>query len=358
MDRSKENLINYIKFVQNLAANENLFTADISAMAKLIEFGSRLAGDQEKLSTRFDYIADILREANHYAKQDGANSIHAAHIKKAIEEKIYRSNLIQEKINEIIQEKKIFIDFEGSKIGQFNGLSVIDLGDLSFGKPSRITCTVSLGRGGVIAFEREAELSGPIHTKGILILTGYLAEKYFQDIPVSLSARLVFEQSYAEVEGDSASSTELYAILSNLSRLPIKQGIAVTGSVNQKGEIQAIGSVNEKIAGYFEICKIVGLNGEQGVLIPAANIRNLMLKDEVIEAVSKGNFHIWAADTIDDGIEILTGIKAGSISEEGTVFSKVNDMIYAYSDKLKKFGEETAESGKQGSQVQWVTDIV
>ena len=358
MDRSNENLINYIKFVQNLAAKENLFTADIGALAKMIEFGSRLAGDQEKLSTRFDDIADILREANHYAKQDGANSIQAAHIKKAIEEKIYRSNLIQEKFNELIQKKQIFIDFEGSKTGQVNGLSVIDLGDISFGKPSRITCTVNLGRGGIIAIEREAELSGPIHTKGILILTGYLAEKYFQDIPVSLSARLVFEQSYSEVEGDSASSTELYAILSNLSRLPIKQGIAVTGSVNQKGEIQAIGGVNEKIEGYFEICKIVGMNGEQGVLIPAANIRNLMLKDEVIEAVRTGKFHIWAVETIDDGIEILTGIKAGSVSEEGTVFSKVNDMIYAYSDKLKKFGEETAESGKPDSQVQWVTDIV
>jgi lon-related putative ATP-dependent protease len=358
MDRSEENLANYIFFVRQLTENENLALADHGALAKLIEFGSRLAGNKGKLSSRFDDIADILREANHYTKQDGAATILASHIKKAIEEKIYRSNLIQEKLNELIEKKQIFIDFEGSKTGQVNGLSIIDLGDISFGKPSRITCTVNLGRGGIIAIEREAELSGPIHTKGVLILTGYLAEKYFQDVPVSLSARLVFEQSYAEIEGDSASSAELYAILSNLSRLPIKQGIAVTGSVNQKGEVQAIGGVNEKIEGYFEVCKIVGLTGEQGVLIPSANIPNLMLKEDIVEAVGTGKFRIWAVDTIDDGIEILTGLKAGTINEEGTVFSKVNDMIFTYADKLKKFGEETFETGKTDNQIQWVTDIV
>ena len=226
------------------------------------------------------------------------------HVEKAIEQKAYRSNLIQEKLNEMALQRQLLIDIDGEKAGQVNGLSVINLGDISFGKPNRITCTTNPGKAGIVTIEREAELSGPIHTKGVLILTGYLAETFFRDKTVNLSARIVFEQSYSEIEGDSASSTELYALLSNLSNLPIKQGIAVTGSVNQKGEVQAIGGVNEKIEGYFELCRIKGLNGQQGVMIPVANARNLMLKKDVRDAVEEKKFHIWAVDHVNDGIEI------------------------------------------------------
>jgi predicted ATP-dependent protease len=306
-------------------------------MVKIIGYSARLVQNQEKLSTQFGVISDMIREANYYALQDDSKTISAVHIMKAIEEKLYRSNLIQEKINEMIITKQIFIDTTGSKVGQINGLSVIDIGDISFGIPARITCSVSLGRGGVMAIEREAEMSGPIHTKGVLILSGYIAGKFMQDKPVNLSARLVFEQSYSEIEGDSASSTELYAILSALSNMPLKQGIAVTGSVNQKGEIQPIGGANEKIEGYFEICKHAGLNGEQGVMIPSANMKNLVLKEEVVEAVKAGKFNIWAVDTIDDGIELLTGVKAGSIFEEGTIFYYVNNTLEIFAARMKQF---------------------
>ncbi len=347
MKRTEENISDYSAFIQYLCKKEKLLPADNTAMSKIIEYSSRLAQDQEKLSTRFGAISDIIREACYYAGQEQEKVIKDNHIKKAIEEKLYRSNLVQEKLNEMITTKQIFIDISDQKVGQINGLSVLGLGDISFGIPTRITCTVGLGKGGVIAIEREAELSGPIHTKGVLILTGYLTGKFMQDKPVSLSARLVFEQSYSEVEGDSASSTELYAILSSLASLPIKQGIAVTGSVNQKGEIQPIGGVNEKIEGYFEICKHIGLNGEQGVLIPSANVRNMMLKEEIVDAVKQGKFKIWAIDTIDEGIEILTGVKAGSIWEEGTVFNYVNNALNTYANRMKQFpdygGEEVTE---------------
>ncbi len=337
MERNIATVYDYAAFIRAICINEHLLVPDNTAIAKIVEYGSKLAGDQNKLSTHFGTIADILREANYYAGQENALSLKDVHIKNTIERKVYRSNLIQEKLTEMITNKQIFIDITNNKTGQINGLSVLDIGDLSFGIPSRITCTVSLGKEGIIAIEREAELSGPIHTKGVLILTGYLSGKFMQDKPVSLAAHLVFEQSYSEVEGDSASSTELYAILSALSNLPIKQGIAVTGSVNQKGEIQPIGGVNEKIEGYFEICRRMGLNGEQGVIIPMANIRNLMLKEEVFEAVKEGKFNIWAVDTIEDGIEVLTGLKAGSIWEEGTVFYYVNNTLGLFAERAKQF---------------------
>jgi len=337
MLRTEENILDYSAFIRSISNREKMLHADNDAMAKIIEYSSRLVENKEKLSTQFGAIADILREANYYAKEENGNTLVGAHVTKAIEEKLYRSNLIQEKINEMITGKQIFIDITGSKLGQINGLSVIGLGDISFGIPARITCSVSLGRGGVIAIEREAELSGPIHTKGVLVLSGYLAAKFMQDKPVSLSARLVFEQSYSEVEGDSASSTELYAILSALSNIPIKQGIAVTGSVNQKGEVQPIGGVNEKIEGYYEICRHIGLNGEQGVIVPSANMKNMMLKEEVVQAVKQGKFNIWAVDTIDDGIEILTGVKAGHIWEEGTIFFFVNNALNIYAERMKYF---------------------
>lgn len=358
MERSVENTASYVGFLNSLGINESLARPNADALKKIIEYGSRLAEDQQKLSTRFGRVADLLREANHYASAENATEIAGRHIQKAVEQKAYRSNLIQQKINEMIQEKQILIDITGSKSGQVNALSVIDMGDLMFGKPNRITCTVNLGKAGVVAIEREAEMSGPIHTKGVLILTGYLAEKFFQDKPVSLSARLVFEQSYAEVEGDSASSTELYALLSGLANLPIKQGIAVTGSVNQKGEVQAIGGINEKIEGYFELCKLIGLNGEQGVMIPSSNARNLMLKEEILEAVRGHQFSIWTVDSIDDGIEILTGIRAGTISEEGTVNGMVNKVLKGFSERMRLFSEgDEEELVKQNGQVHWVSDI-
>jgi lon-related putative ATP-dependent protease len=339
MDRSNESITNYGVFIRSLCGREKILPLDQSAMAKIVEHGSRLVSDQYKLSACFSTIGDIAREANHYAREEGSQGITGQHVARAIGEKYYRSNLVQEKINELIGSGQVLIDLKGEKTGQVNGLAVIELGDFSIGRPNRITCSVSLGKEGVVAIEREAEMSGPIHTKGVLILSGYLAEKYMQQKPASLAARLVFEQSYAEIEGDSASSAELYAILSSLSGLPIRQGIAVTGSVNQKGEVQSIGGVNEKIEGYFEICKQAGFSGEQGVMIPAANCRNLMLKEEVVNAVEKGQFNIWAVDTIDDGIEILTGVRPGPVTEAGTVAYRVNETLNEYANRMKEFAK-------------------
>jgi predicted ATP-dependent protease len=253
----------------------------------------------------------------------------------------------------MIERNILFIDTEGETVGQVNGLSVLSLGDFSFGRPSRVTASIGLGREGLIDIEREAKLGGRIHTKGVMILRGCLAEKYARDKPLSLSARLVFEQSYGMIDGDSASSTELYALLSALSDLPIKQSIAVTGSVNQKEEVQAIGGANEKIEGYFEVCKARGLNGEHGVLIPESNVQNLMLKDEVGEAVKAGKFHIYPVKTIDQGIEVLTGVKAGvkgsdGAFEEGTVNDRVDKRLRAMADKLKEFPEFIIGGKKTG----------
>lgn len=343
MDRTPENILNYASFVCAVCEEEGLKHLDSSALAKLIEHASRLAEDQEKLSTRFGAISDVIREASFYATQEGSPYVTDAHVRKTIEERFYRSNLVQERIREMIERGILMIDVAGEEVGQVNGLSVISLGDITFGQPNRITASIGLGQEGLIDIEREAKLGGPIHTKGVMILAGYLADKYAQDKPLSLSARLVFEQSYSGVEGDSASSTELYALLSRLSGLPIKQGIAVTGSVNQKGEVQAIGGVNEKIEGFFEVCKAKGLTGEQGVIIPQSNVQNLMLKEEVLEAVAAGKFHIWPVTTVDEGIEILTGVKAGQrredgTFEEGTVNDLVDRRLRELAEAMRKFG--------------------
>ena len=342
MTRTEENVKRYAAFVCTICQKENLKHLDASGLAKLVEYSQRLAEDQQKLSTRFAEVADIVREANFYATQDKSNLVTGSHVKKAIEEKIYRSKLIQEKIQEMIQREIILIDTDAEKVGQVNGLSVMGLGDFAFGSPSRVTASVGLGREGVIDIEREAKMGGPIHTKGVLILSGYLNEKYAQDKPLGLSTRLVFEQNYGGVEGDSASSTELYAILSALSGLPIKQNLAVTGSVNQKGEVQAIGGVNEKIEGFFEVCKAKSFTGQQGVMIPASNVQNLMLKEEVVDAVKAGKFHIYSAKTIDEGIEVLTGVKAGErrkdgTFEEDTVNYRVDKQLKSMAEKLKDF---------------------
>ncbi|MCP8323483.1 MAG: AAA family ATPase [Candidatus Methylarchaceae archaeon HK02M2] len=351
MDRTDENVKKYAAFVCTISRKEGLKNFDASGVAKVVEYGSRIAEDQKKLSTRFGEIADIIREANFYATQSNSKYVTAEHIKKAIDEKVYRSNLIQEKIQEMIKRNVLLIDTDGEAVGQVNGLSVIGLGDFAFGRPSRVTASIGLGREGLIDIEREAKLGGRIHTKGVMILSGYLAEKYAQDKPLSLSARLVFEQSYGMVEGDSASSTELYALLSILSGLPIKQSIAVTGSVNQKGEVQAIGGVNEKIEGFFEVCKAKGFNGEQGVIIPESNVQNLMLKEEVVEAVREEKFHIYPVETIDQGIEVLTDVKAGvkrsdGTFEEGSVNHRVDRRLKTMAEKLREFPELLVEGRK------------
>jgi lon-related putative ATP-dependent protease len=345
MSRSQEHVNEYAAFVGNLCEEERLKHLDMPALGRIIEHSSRLAGDQTKLSTRFGDVADIIREANYYAEQDQSASISKTHIIKTLDERYYRSSLVQEKIRDYILRGVIKIDLSGAVVGQVNGLSVVNLGDFSFGQPSRITVSIGLGREGIIDIEREARLGGPIHTKGVLILSGYLADHYTLDKPLSLNARLVFEQNYAGVEGDSAASTELYAILSALSGLPIQQGIAVTGSVNQKGEIQAIGGVNEKIEGFFDLCRVSGLTGGQGVIIPLSNVPNLMLKEDVLDAVQAGRFHIWAVSTIDEGIELLTGREAGKrlsdgSYEAGTVHYLVDQRLRQLAQTLMAYNHE------------------
>jgi lon-related putative ATP-dependent protease len=342
MPRTDEKMLQYAQFVCGLCEREGLKHLNSGGLAKIVEYSSRIVEDQHKLSTKFSNIADIIRESNYYSDQENNEYITAEHVKKAIEEKIYRSKLIQEKVQEMISRGFFLIDTKDQTVGQVNGLSVMSLGDFAFGTPSRVTVSIGLGREGIIDIEREAKMGGPIHTKGVLILSGYLNDKYARDKPLSLSARLVFEQNYEGVEGDSASSTELYSILSALSGLPIKQNIAVTGSVNQKGQVQAIGGVNEKIEGFFEVCKAKGLTGEQGVMIPESNVQNLMLKEEVLDAVREGKFSIYSVKTIDEGIEVLTGTKAGQRNadgsyEEGTVNFLVEKQLREMADKLKEY---------------------
>jgi lon-related putative ATP-dependent protease len=358
MTRSSEHTHEYAAFAATLCNAENLKHLDQSAIARLVEHGSRMAEDQKKLSTRFGEISDVIREASYYAEVDTQGLISAQHIRRAIEERYYRSNLIQERLQEMIARGVIKIDITGKKVGQINGLSVLDLGDISFGQPSRITVALSLGREGVVNIEREAKMSGPTHTKGVLIIAGFLASRYAQDKPLSLSARLVFEQNYGGVDGDSASSTELYAILSALSDLPVNQAIAVTGSVNQNGEVQAIGGANEKIEGYFEICKAIGLTGEQGVVIPESNVDNLMLKESVVEAIQAGRFHIWPVRTIDEGIEVLTGVKAGVRQADGkfdvdSVNARIDQRLGEMAETLQRFGKE---NGRQKEEAENVND--
>jgi len=318
IERNDQNQKTYGSFVHSLCEREGLNHLEAPALAKVVEYGSRLAEDQTKLSTKFPEIADLVREANFYATQDGAKIVKDVHIKKTLDEKVYRSNLLDEKIKEMIERGIILIDTAGTQVGQVNGLSVISLGDFDFGQPSRITASLGLGRRGIIDIERESRMGGQTHTKGVLIISGYLENKYAHDKPLSLSCRLVFEQSYGGVDGDSASSTELYAILSALSELPIKQNLAVTGSVNQKGEVQAIGGVNEKIEGFYKTCKAKGLKGDEGVMIPKSNVQHLMLNEQVVEAVRQGKFHIYPVSTIDEGMEILTGVNAGQLKSDGT----------------------------------------
>ena len=317
MDRSHENVDEYAKFMCTLCNKEGLKHLDSSGIGSIVEYSSRLAADQEKLSTQFAEVSDIIREANYYAQKNGSEFITQEHVKEAIEAKVYRSNLIEEKIGEMIERGTILVDTDGEKVGQVNGLAVLGLGDYMFGKPSRITASIGLGKEGIIDIEKKADMGGPTHTKGVHILTGFLTSRYAKQHPLSLTARLTFEQSYSGVDGDSASSTETYAMLSALSGIPIKQMYAVTGSVNQKGEVQAIGGVNQKIEGFYDLCKFRGLTGKQGVVIPESNVMNLMLREDVVEAIKTGKFHIYPVESIDEGIEVLTGVPAGVPNKEG-----------------------------------------
>ena len=330
MDRTADNHLLYARMIGTIARQEGLRPLDRTAVARVIEQSARLAGDAEKLSTHMHSIADLLREADYWAGEAQHHVIAATDVQRAIDAQIRRLDRVRERTQEEIQRGTILIDTQGAAVGQVNGLSVLSMGQFAFGRPSRITARVRLGRGEVVDIEREVALGGPIHSKGVLILSAYLGARYAADRPLSLSASLVFEQSYSGVEGDSASSAELYALLSALADLPVKQGLAVTGSVNQRGQVQPIGGVNEKIEGFFDTCRAQGLTGEQGVLIPASNVKHLMLRHDVVAAVAAGQFQVYAVETIDQGIEILTGVLAGERDASGEFpVGSVNQRVEA-----------------------------
>jgi predicted ATP-dependent protease len=341
MPRDHDTEFEYAAFVAARCAEHDLPHFHRDAVGRLVEFGSRLAGHQDKLSTLFGQITDLIHEAVYWAQEDGQDVVGSQHVEKAIEERRYRSNLYEERSLEDIHEGTVFIDTAGEVIGQVNGLSIVGLGDYAFGQPSRITARVYQGQDGLINIEREAELSGPIYDKGVLILHGYLGGQYALDHPLTLSASLTFEQNYGGVEGDSASSTELYALLSALSGQPIKQSLAVTGSVNQRGQVQPIGGVSEKVEGFFQVCQARGLTSDQGVLIPRSNVPNLMLRSEVVEAIREGQFHVHAIETIDQGIELLTGVPAGEQGPDGrfpkgTIHHAVQERLEALYRRAKE----------------------
>jgi lon-related putative ATP-dependent protease len=317
----------YARFVAKQVRAENLPAFDAGAVAEVIRFGVREAAHREKLSVQFGQVADIVREAGHWARTSGATVVNAAHVRQALDERIHRSDRIAAKIRELIDEGTFRISIEGSHVGQVNGLAILDLGDCRFARPSRVTASVGIGQDGLVNIERESELSGSLHDKGVLILEGYLRNRYARRHPLALSASLTFEQSYGWVEGDSASAAELCCLLSALADVPSRQDVAMTGSVNQHGEMQAVGSVNEKIEGFFDVCRVKGLTGTQGVCIPRANVRHLVLRPDVIEAVRVGSFSVWAIDRIDEGIELLTGLPAGDLEQDGTFHHAVDERL-------------------------------
>lgn len=340
--RTPETVDGYARYLATLCREQGLRHFHKSGVARLIEHSSRLREHQQKLSSRLLELSSLAGEASFWATEANSQYVMAEHVERAIAQKEYRSNLLEEKIQEAIDEGTLLIDVQGEAVGQVNGLSVYDLGDYTFARPTRVTARTALGGEGVVNIEREAQLSGKIHSKGVMILAGYLAGKFAQDKPLALSATLAFEQSYGEVEGDSASSAELYALLSSLSGIPIRQGIAVTGSVNQHGEIQPVGGVTAKIEGFFRVCKARGLTGDQGVIIPAGNVHHLALKEEVVRAVQEARFHIWAIRTADEGIEILTGVSAGERGLDGrypaeSVHGRVDAALRAGAERLKEF---------------------
>jgi len=332
----------YAGRLRGLSEKENLFPFDRGAFAAILEYGVRRAGRRNKVTARFVDIADLAREAHYASAAAGENVVRAAHVRSAIASKMERHNLIETRIREMFEEGTLLVDVAGSCVGQVNGLSVMEIGGYSFGKPVRITASAALGKTGLINIEREANLSGRFHDKGVQIIAGYLRSCFAKDKPLSLAASICFEQSYSGVDGDSASSTEIYALLSALSELPLRQDVAVTGSMNQRGDIQAIGGVNEKIEGFFDTCRIQGLTGTQGVMIPQANVEDLMLREDLLEAVTQGKFHIWPVNRVEQGVELLTGCRAGTRNgdgtfEAGTVFARVDERLREMARTLKEF---------------------
>ena len=345
MDRTDQNMARYASFVSARCRESGLRPFHNTAVARVIDHSSRLVAYQDKLTTRFMDVSDILTEADYWAGEDDAAVVMGEHVKRAIDQKEYRVSLTEDRLQEIIADNTIHISTQGQVLGQVNGLAVLSGGNHTFGKPSRITASVSLGRGQVVNVERETKLSGKIHDKGFMILKGYIQGQYGRDKPLSLSASIGFEQTYSEVDGDSASSTELYALISALAGLPINQALAVTGSVNQAGEVQAIGGATLKIEGFFNVCKTHGLTGDQGVIIPRDNVKNLVLKDEVVEAVEDGKFHIYAVSNVDEGIEVLTGVAAGRRAEdgaypEGTVHNLVEQRLHEMAKNARDYGKD------------------
>lgn len=332
----------YAGRLRALSEKENLYPFDRGAFASILEYGVRNAGRRNKVTARFVDIADLAREAHYAAAAQSETVVRAAHVRGALAAKMERHNLIETRIREMIEEGTLLVGVTGTCVGQVNGLSVLEIGGYSFGKPVRITATAALGKTGLINIEREANLSGRFHDKGVHIIAGFLRSRFAQDKPMSLSASICFEQSYSGVDGDSASSTEVYALVSALSGLPLRQDIAVTGSMNQQGEVQAIGGVNEKIEGFFDVCRITGLTGTQGVIIPASNVEDLMLREDILEAVASQKFHIWPVAKIEQGIELLTGVATGNRKEDGTleagtVFSLVDERLRAMAKTMKEF---------------------
>jgi predicted ATP-dependent protease len=346
MELEQGHLLVYAQWVAKLCSEEKLPHLDHGAVERLAEFGARKAEDREKVSASYAEVADLVREAAYWARKDKDQTVGSRHIERALQQRVFRSNRIEEEIRELIAKGTLLIDIDGRKVGQVNGLSVLDIGTYTFGRPARVTASVAMGQAGIVNIERESHLSGSIHDKGVLILSGYLRNRFGQDKPLALSASLCFEQSYTGVEGDSASSAELYALLSRLSGIPLRQDIAVTGSVNQSGEVQAIGGVNEKVEGFYDVCRTTELSGKQGVMIPAANVRNLILRADVVQAVAERKFHIYPVRTIDEGLEILTGMRAGRIGEEGTVNDAVGRRLRDLALGLKGF---FSANGREGS---------
>ncbi|MFQ5471808.1 MAG: Lon protease family protein [Dehalococcoidia bacterium] len=344
IDRTQENVLAYTGFICASCQQEELHHFDAGAVARVVDYGSRVVDDREKLSARFGRLRDIVIEADYWRSIDGAQLVTGEHVDRAIDERIYRLNLIEERMREMIANGTIIIDTEGAVVGQVNGLSVLQMGDFRFGKPARITAKTFLGQRGVVSIDRESQLSGKIHDKGVLVLSGYLGSKYAQDKPLSLLASISFEQEYQPIDGDSASLAELCAILSSLAEAPIRQDLAMTGSVNQRGEVQPIGGLNQKIEGFYDVCRIAGFTGTQGVMIPVRNKRNLMLRKDVLESVERGDFHVYAVDSVDEAIELLTGESAGERDEEGNFpEGSINQRVEA---RLKEMGETLRRFGR------------
>jgi lon-related putative ATP-dependent protease len=353
MENSGETQQLFARVIASIVNKEKLKPFDRSAVGRTVEHSARLLGDSEKLATHMRGLADLLLEADYWAEQRQAEAVSQQDVQRAIDTQIYRVDRIRERIQEEIQRGTLLIDTVGSKTGRVNGLSILDLGNFMFGRPSRITARVRVGENQVVDIEREVELGGPIHSKGVFILSAFIGSRYVLDLPLALSASLVFEQSYGEVEGDSASAAELFALLSALADTPLRQSLAVTGSVNQHGEIQPIGGVNEKIEGFFDVCAQRGLTGEQGVVIPASNVQHLMLREDVRSAVEAGKFAVYAIDTVDDGIELLTGLPAGArdtdgFFPEGSVNRRVEETLTRYAESMRAFVNKARETDEPG----------